>query len=118
MSKWQGYPAVPSNKRCMLLVGYDLFPHMLVHEAHVLPDKSYRWVSSWRRGHQNLGHYPADSKSLLSIMSVGMGKRLKKGLDALRRDHWVAERALHGGFVENRDQLLKDLGIVVFGPLR
>jgi hypothetical protein len=101
-----GHPAVPLSRRCMLLVRYDLFPHMLVSRGHKLPDGTYRWVSSFDAGHQCFGTWAARCGSILAILSVEKGERVKGELNRLEVQYNVARKALEGGFFDLRATLL------------
>lgn len=101
-----GYDAVPLSAQRMLVVRYDLFPHVLVHKGHRLADGSYRWVSSWNAGHQNLGVHQPDSSSLLAVMPVEEGEKLAETLESLGIWHQTAMDELHRVFVRRRDELL------------
>jgi hypothetical protein len=111
---FSGYPAVPVPLRRMILVRYDLFPCMLVHQAHRLPDGSYRWVSNWDAGHQNLGVWDKDHKEgILAVLPLEEGKLLHEALKALEVRYRTAEEALNKGFIELRETLLDEHGIRV-----
>lgn len=108
-----GYPAVPRNKQCMILVRYDLFPHMLVHKAMRLPDGGHRWVSCFEAGHQNLGEWRKGDSGALAVLPVSKGLAVKQELDSLTEKHRVAKSALTAGFTEVRDAMLQQFGIRV-----
>ena len=96
------------SRRRMILVRYDVFPYMLVHKAHKLPDRTYRWVSSFDAGHQRFGTLVAGCESILDIMSAEKGEPLKEALNVLEREYDVARKALEGGFLALRAKLLAD----------
>jgi hypothetical protein len=111
-----GYPAVPLERRRMLLVRYDLFPFMLVHQGHRLDDGSYRWVSGWEAGHQNLGLFKPDSEGVLAVMPAEEGEKLAVDLAELRNKHYEAEKHLGRLFVRQRDKLLAKYHVSVKRP--
>jgi len=101
-----GYAKVPRDSRRMLLVRYDLFPFMLVHQAHRLTDGSYRWVSGWFAGHQNFGVYSKDSPGLLAVLPVEEGKQLEDELKQLGNLYREYIKAVDSEFVMRRNRLL------------
>jgi len=100
------YPEVPKVSRRMLLVRYDAFPFMLLHQAHRLEGGSYRWVSSWGSGHQNLGVFLPDVPGLLAVMPVEEGEKLSDELEALRQDHYLETKKLDQRFMSKRNVIL------------
>lgn len=104
--KSSGYPEVPVADRRMIAVKYDLYPYVLVHRAHRLGDNSYRWVSSWESGHQNLGVFTPGSKNVVAVLSVEEGQKLGDELESLTNEHWEATVTLHEEFYTRRNALL------------
>lgn len=67
---------------------------------------SYRWVSSWKAGHQNLGVYLPDVPGLLAVMPVEEGEKLADELERLTRRHYEEKKELDQRFVNQRDRIL------------
>lgn len=99
-----GYDAVPEDQRRLILVRYDQFPFMLVELGHRLADGTYRWVSDWEDGHQNLGTF--NDHSILAIMPTEEGKKLEKDLKNLTNEYMNAINALHAKFIQQRNNIL------------
>jgi hypothetical protein len=81
-----GHPLVPRSKRVMILCTYDTYPFMLVHCARRETDR-YVWVSGWYAGHQQLGYWEQSNLSVLAVLTVKNGEKLKKELAKLTAEY-------------------------------
>lgn len=100
-----GYPVVPLKKRVMILVKYDSYPYMLVHQA-VKESDQYTYVSGWFAGHQRLGYWEIAHQSLLAVLTIKDGEKLKKELEQLTGEHRTMKDCIHEAYIAKRDTLL------------
>lgn len=109
--KFYGHPAIPLERRCMILNKYSLFPYMTLCKAVKLSSGAYDWVSRWDAGHRKLGYWEACSTSIIAVLSVKDGEDLEKELDKLRNDKRYTEKVILDGFMLHRDAILDKYSI-------
>jgi len=84
------------NQKLMVVVKYDLFPHMLVFDVAQLEPKGVVYV-------KDCGHYPPES--VLAIVPHAEGMAIKARLQAMEGD---VRRLYEKACDERKEALFKD----------